>query len=282
MGARAQALHGPGGAAGILIDIEKVTALIAQAAAEEIVPRFGKLAAEDVREKGPNDLVTVADLAMERRLTAALSDLLPGSTVVGEEAVSDDAQVQDRLNDAAPVWLIDPVDGTTNFTEGRPMIAVIVALVRRGRTVAGWIHDPLAGATATVEEGAGAWSAGARLRVAPPTEPPTMTGALNFKYFPVDLRERLKARRERVNAVRPLFCAGQEYLRLARAEIHFAQFWRIKPWDHAAGVLLHREAGGHAARINGEPYRPTDRDGGLLLAPDAASWRALHDTLLEE
>jgi len=265
-----------------LIDIAEVSALIEAASADEIVPRFGKLAVGDVREKGPNDLVTVADLAMERRLTSALADLLPGSTVVGEEAVADDAQIQDRLNGDAPVWLIDPVDGTSNFAEGRPAIAVIVALVQHGRTVAGWIHDPLGGVTATVEQGAGAWLGGDRLRVAPSTDPTAMIGALNFKYFPDALRERLKARRDRVSAVRPLFCAGQEYLRLARGQIHFAQFWRIKPWDHAAGVLLHREAGGHAARINGEPYRPTDREGGLLLAPDAASWRALHDTLLGE
>jgi fructose-1,6-bisphosphatase/inositol monophosphatase family enzyme len=265
-----------------LIDIEKVRALIEAAAAEEIVPRFGKLAAEDVREKAPNDLVTVADLAMERRLTPALASLLPGSTVVGEEAVFDDAQILDRLDQEAPVWLIDPVDGTTNFTEGRPMIAVIVALVQRGRTIAGWIHDPLGGATATVEQGAGAWLGGGRLRVAPPTDLPAMIGALNFKYFPDALRERLKARRDRVTAVRPLFCAGQEYLRLARGQVHFAQFWRIKPWDHAAGVLLHREAGGHGARLDGAAYRPTDREGGLLLSSDAASWRALHDALLGE
>jgi fructose-1,6-bisphosphatase/inositol monophosphatase family enzyme len=262
------------------LDIARVTALIAEAAAEEIAPRFGKLGVDDVRAKGPSDPVTVVDLAMERRLSAVLPGLLPGSTVVGEEAVSDDAQVHDRIDGAAPVWLIDPLDGTTNFTEGRPAIAVIVALVHHGDTVAGWIHDPLSGATATVERGAGAWLDGTRVSVAAPAAPPAMIGALNFKYFPEELRERLKARRERVSAIRPLFCAGQEYLRLARAEIHFAQFWRIKPWDHAAGVLLHREAGGHAARINGQPYRPTDRDGGLLLAPDAASWQALYDTLM--
>src|SRR6185295_9706778 len=98
------------------------------------------------------------------------------------------------------------LDGTTNFTEGRPAIAVIIALVQHGRTVAGWIHDPLWGATATVEDGAGAWLDGTRLRVAPAIEPPAMIGALNFKYFPEELRERLKARRERVSAVRPLFC----------------------------------------------------------------------------
>jgi fructose-1,6-bisphosphatase/inositol monophosphatase family enzyme len=262
-----------------VIDVARVSALIAAAAAEEIAPRFGKLAADDVRAKGPSDPVTVADLAMERRLSEALPALLPGSTVVGEEAVSADAAIHDRLDGAAPVWVIDPLDGTTNFTEGRPAIAVIVALVHHGSTVAGWIHDPLNRTTATVEQGSGAWLDGTRLRVAAPVDPPAMIGALNFKYFPELMRERLKARRERVSAVRPLFCAGQEYLRLTRGEVHFAQFWRIKPWDHAAGVLLHHEAGGHAAHIDGEPYRPTDREGGLLLAPDAASWRALHETL---
>jgi fructose-1,6-bisphosphatase/inositol monophosphatase family enzyme len=265
-----------------VIDVAKVTALIEAAAAEEIVPRFGKLAAEDVREKAPNDLVTVVDLAMERRLTPALSGLLPGSTVVGEEAVSDDAKIHDRLDHDAPVWLIDPVDGTTNFTEGRPAIAVIVALVRHGRTLAGWIHDPLAGTTATVEVGAGAWWQGTRLAVSPPVELAAMTGPLNIKYVPEPLKERVKERRARVNAIRPMFCAGQEYLRLASGQIQFAFFWRLKPWDHAAGVLLHHEAGGYAARLNAEPYKPTDRDGGLLLAPDAASWRTLHATLLGE
>jgi len=244
------------------------------------VPRFGKLAAEDVREKGPNDLVTVVDLAMERRLTPALSDLLPGSTVVGEEAVSDDAQIHDRLDGDAPVWLIDPVDGTTNFAEGRPAIAVIVALVQRGRTLAGWIHDPLGGTTATVEEGGGAWWNGARLRVSPPVELAAMTGPVPIKYVPEPMKEQLKQRRTQLNAVRPLFCAGQEYLRLASGQIQFAFFWRLKPWDHAAGVLLHREAGGHAARLDAAPYRPTDRGTGLLLSPDEASWRAIHTVLL--
>jgi fructose-1,6-bisphosphatase/inositol monophosphatase family enzyme len=265
------------------LDVARVGALIEAAAAEEIAPRFGKLADADVRDKGANDPVTVVDLAMERRLSAALADLLPGSAVVGEEAVADDAHVHDRIDGDDPVWLIDPLDGTLNFTQGRPTIAVIVALVRRGRTVAGWIHDPLGRATAMVEAGAGAWWGGGRVTLAPPPRDlSALTGPVNAKYFPEPQRERLRERRARVNHVRPLFCAGQEYLRLASGAIHFALFWRIKPWDHAAGVLLHREAGGHAARVNGEPYQPTDRDGGLLLAPDAATWRTLHDALLGE
>src|SRR3954471_25020005 len=128
--------------------MERVRAAIAAAATEEIKPRFGRLSAQDIRQKGPNDLVTIADLAMEHRLTRELVDLLPGSLVVGEEACAEDPSVQDRLVTGDLVWLLDPIDGTYNFARSRPLIAVIVALVRQGETIAGWIHDPLTGSTA--------------------------------------------------------------------------------------------------------------------------------------
>lgn len=261
------------------VDLDKVAAIIAEAAAEEITPRFGKLAAHDIREKAPNDLVTVADTAMEHRLTAALPPLLPGSIVVGEEAVHEDPAVQDRLDGSDPVWLIDPVDGTANFAAARPEVAVIVALVQGGETLATWIHDPLSGDMAIAESGQGAWMAGERLRVAPAAPHGEMRGSLNVRYFPPDIRARIKRHEQSFISSTPLFSAGKEYLRLARARSHFALFWRIKPWDHAAGILLHREAGGHSAKIDGSPYRPTDRTGGLLIAPDRETWQSLNGLL---
>ncbi|MGH9164452.1 MAG: inositol monophosphatase family protein, partial [Acidimicrobiales bacterium] len=75
-------------------------------------------------------------------------------------------------------------------------------------------------------------------------------------------------------------CAGVEYPLLALGEVDFSLYWRTLPWDHAPGVLLLQEAGGHAARPNGDPYRPADQGPGLLLAPDATSWSAVRDGLL--
>ncbi len=262
------------------VDLGQVAALIAEAAAAEIAPRFGRLQPDEVREKGPNDLVTVADLAMERVLSAALPDLVPGSVVVGEEAASADATVLDRLAAHDWVWVIDPVDGTSNFAAGRPVIAVIVALVHRGETVAGWIHDPLAASTALAERGRGAWRDGRRLTVAQPVPPALMDGSLNGRFFPGSRRRYLEDQRGHFRSIKPLFCAGQEYLLMAAGRRHFALFGRLKPWDHAAGVLLHAEAGGYSARLDGTPYRPDGPPtGGLLMAPDAASWQAVHDIL---
>src|SRR5215467_2079228 len=97
------------------LDLARVTALIEETAALEILPRFQKLAAGDIREKTPGDFVTVADEAAEAHLTPLLAALLPGSLVLGEEAAAADSLLLDRLLGEPAVWVVDPVDGTGNF-----------------------------------------------------------------------------------------------------------------------------------------------------------------------
>src|SRR5690606_23976946 len=93
-------------------DPDAVAKLIATIAAEEIVPRFAQLGADDIVEKSPGDFVTVADLASEKRFAAGLPDLLPGSVVLGEEAVAKDVGLLSMLDRDEPVWVVDPLDGT--------------------------------------------------------------------------------------------------------------------------------------------------------------------------
>lgn len=262
------------------IDVTRVGETIREVAAVEIVPRFRTLAADDIREKKPGDLVTVADEATERALDQKLRDLLPGSVVVGEEAVARDASILGRIDEDAPAWIVDPVDGTANFAAGLPLFAVMVSLAHRGEAVAAWIHDPLTGATVTAQRGEGAWLDGRRLAVAPSYDPASMSGAVSFRYGKRPLIRKIAGRTERVGSVFQLRCAGQEYLALARAQSHFSLYHRLMPWDHAAGQLIHREAGGYSARLDGSEYRPRHVDGGLLLAPDRDSWEAIHRVLV--
>ncbi len=264
-------------------DIDHVTRLIEEAAAAEIMPRFRRLAAGDVREKAPGDLVTVADEAVEARLAPLLTSLVPGSIVVGEEAAATDPNLLNHLFDDRPTWIIDPVDGTSNFAEGRAAFAVMVALVRGSEILAAWIHDPVKARTAVAAAGEGAWLGGRRLSVAPaPRDAADMAGVLLAGYFGSrELGRRIEARRNRVRALRSVRCAGLEYLRLASGEMHFSLFTKLMPWDHAPGVLLHREAGGHASYLEGGAYEPAAiKRTGLLLAPDPESWRQLHALLL--
>lgn len=265
-------------------DFAAVIAILRDTAAAEVMPRFRRLASGDVREKGPGDLVTVADVASEHRLTAALTALVPGSTVVGEEAADADPTVLDRLAGPGPTWIIDPVDGTNNFADGKECFAMIVAYVVAGRTVAGWIHDPVHDVTVHGAVGEGAWVDGVRLSVASAKPLPATTGSA-----PSRVRHRVAERAKAEGIAVPgrllqYRCTGREYMDMARGELDFARYGRrLKPWDHAAGVLLHGEAGGYSAVDEaGRLYSPACGivEGSLLLAADAAMWDSLAGLLI--
>ena len=264
------------------LDNQAVAGLIAEVAEAEILTRFQSLAEHEVREKQRGELVTVADVAAEKALTARLAGHLPGSLVVGEEAAAANGDLLDRLDQSAPVWLVDPIDGTSNFAAGKPVFAVMVALVKGGETLAAWIYDPVGSRMLSAERGGGAWLGGERVNVAAGTAPSAMTGTLHASAYAVpEVARKIQARRRRVSAIKSLRCAGHEYLRLAAGHMHFSLFTRLMPWDHAPGSLIQAEAGGVARTLDGAPYGATShRKKGLLLAPDEASWQALHETLL--
>jgi fructose-1,6-bisphosphatase/inositol monophosphatase family enzyme len=265
----------------MLPDPDNVSEILAAAAAEEILPRFRALQNHEVQRKESGELVTVADVAAEQHISRRLLDLLPGSLVVGEEAVAETPRVMEALAGDAPVWVIDPIDGTGNFAGGVACFAVMTALVRGGTTLAAWIHDPTTAETAVAQSGDGAWLNGQRLCVAPGGPVETLRGTLHSGMFSSpEMTSHIRARRHLVQTIKTLRCAGHEYLRLARGETHFSFFTKMMPWDHAPGVLIHGEAGGTGLTLDGLPYDASRHPSpALLLAPDESSWRALHETL---
>ncbi len=252
------------------VDIEAVTDLVRAVAEAEILPRFRRLDERESWEKRSGAIVTVADERVEAALSDGLAAILPGSSVVAEEAAETAPETLDALDRPGLVWVIDPIDGTANFSAGKACFAVMVALVADGETVAGWIYDPIADSAAVAERGAGAWRNGVRLRVADPAPDAEMTGAFGWRLnkdrsFSARYRERTYNK-----------CCGFDYLALSEGRTHFAFYRSLKPWDHAAGHLLHAEAGGYSACVDGTPYRPGRRDQeGLLLAPDQKIWADL-------
>jgi fructose-1,6-bisphosphatase/inositol monophosphatase family enzyme len=117
------------------------------------------------------------------------------------------------------------------------------------------------------------------MRVAAPAPVSELTGLTAWYHLPEPERSRLAANLAKVKAAFSYRCAAYEYRLLAEGSCHFAVFSKLMPWDHAAGVLLHEEAGGYSARFDGLPYRPADYDGGMISAPDRATWTALRATL---
>ena len=251
-------------------DPAEVSAAIRAVAAAEIMPRFRNLADAERWEKRPGSWVTVADTAAEAALISALARILPGSAVIGEEAAEETPALLAQLGGDRPVWLVDPVDGTANFAAGKPEFAVMAALVIDGTTRAGWIYDPINDAMSWAVAGQGAWRDTARLSVAPPAEPAQMAGSIGAR---LRRDKQLVARFARIENAQ---CCGIEYIRLVSGALHFSHYRRLKPWDHAAGALIHAEAGGHSARLDGSPWQPgRARGGGLLVARDGACWNRL-------
>ena len=121
----------------IIPDTEQVAQIIREVAAAEVMPRFRKLADHEISQKrNPGDLVTIADIESERRLTKELTRLAPGTVVVGEEGADADPSLLLALEGDRPTWLVDPVDGTANFAKGKDCFAVIVGYCQGGKTLA--------------------------------------------------------------------------------------------------------------------------------------------------
>ncbi|MFC0410559.1 inositol monophosphatase family protein [Roseomonas elaeocarpi] len=265
-----------------------IAQLLRDAARAEIMPRFRRLAAGDVRTKtGPLDIVTEADEAAERQITRELQARFPGCVVVGEEATAADPGLLDRLADADLAFVVDPVDGTSNFAAGLPLFGTMAAAFRRGEVIGAWIHDPLGDDTAVALRGEGAWiegpdgARGQAMQVAAPVEVERMVASVSWTYLPGEMRAVVATRLPRFASITQFRCAAHDYRLLATGHIDLSFYNRLMPWDHAPGWLLHREAGGYSAQFDGRAYDPARvRDGGLINAPDRASWEAAREALI--
>lgn len=270
------------------VDDELMSALMAdmrEAAEREILPRFRAVTADTIRAKtSADDLVTDADIGAERILGERLAARLPGIVIVGEEAVSEDPAILSHLGDADLAAVIDPVDGTWHFAHGTPLFGSMLAIVAGGETIAGLIHYPVLGDFLVARPGQGAWHVASdgtrtRLSVAAPTPIEEMHGFIPLHMFEAGHRAALAPRVLRFLRTTTWRCSAWEYRMLATGAMSFCFNDSLKPWDHAAGVLIHAEAGGYSAVVAGGRYRPAMVEGHLLAAPDEPSWHAIHAAL---
>lgn len=250
------------------IDTSHVADILKDCALKFILPRFRNLQQGDIKTKShANDFVTIADLETEEALTRILPDKYPGCIVIGEEGVSSGAITTAALADPTQtIFVVDPVDGTSNFKNGNSTFAVMMALVRNGETQTGWIYDVMNDVHYIAEKGKGATRSGEPIYVRPAKSlsAPDCVGYIGPKYFPKSMQESLINRGAK--QFRALHCAGHEYINIASGKADFTLFHHMKPWDHLAGSLLVQEAGGIVRKFDGTPYRVTDVKGGLIVA----------------
>lgn len=267
-------------------NLDKIPDIIRSVAAEKILPRFQALAEHEISAKtGPTDLVTIADIEAEYELTRILRDIDPAYAVLGEEAVSR-AEVSNDLfgTHKGGVWVIDPVDGTNNFASGNPHFGTMLALVEDGEITGAWIYDILGDQMAIAQKGAGVTLKGESISFSGRRAPDNLADIDGFvarKFLPKIIRPEIEARLDDIRSYKSYGCAAHDYLALLRGEQDFSMYTRIKPWDHLAGSLIMREAGGESLKWDQSAYRPGDEWGGLINTPDKALWPRIYTHFVE-
>lgn len=258
--------------------------LVRRAARSEIMPRFRKLDQGDIAEKtGALDLVTDADVGAEAMITRGLQIAFPTAHIVGEEAVSKDESLLDKLGEAELSFLIDPVDGTWNFAKGLPLFGTIIAACRFGRPVFGLIYDPVGDDFVEVDletEAKQIFPGGRQrqLSTAAPKPRKALIGYVPFSLLSDEAKVLVAGKTVEVALISGLRCSAHEYRLLTQGAVDFVIGARMTPWDHAAGVLLCQRAGGHSAMLDGREYTAMEQ-GLLLSASSQAVWDDVADML---
>lgn len=252
-----------------------VEAVLRDAAARAVMPRYQQLGAGDIEDKAPDDLVTIADKEAELLLAEGLAAILPEATIIGEEACDADPALMNRLGDAL-CWIIDPIDGTNNFAAGKPPFGLMVALAEAGETIGGWIYDPLRDRLCRAQKGGGAWIDDEQVFARPSGQTPPIA-AISLIFADPARRAALQSHiAPHYTLVDIPRCAAEQYPRLVLGENDLTIFERTLAWDHAAGVLFLNEAGGKVARPDGAPYRVDEHlRPSLIGAASPALWDEL-------
>jgi myo-inositol-1(or 4)-monophosphatase len=223
----------------------------ARRAGEIIVRSLNRLESLTITSKGRNDFVTEVDRVAEQEIIATIRRHHPHHAFLAEES--------GRSGESETLWIIDPLDGTTNFLHGFPVFAVSIACQIKGRLEHAVVYDPMRGELFTASRGAGAHVDNHRMRV---SKARTLEGALIATGFPYRANTRyldaylgmLRAVALEVAGVRRPGSAALDLAYVAAGRVD--AFWEIglSPWDTAAGTLLIQEAGGRIGTLTGAEY----------------------------
>lgn len=223
-------------------------------AARSLIRDFGEVENLQVSAKGPGDFVSAADRRAEEILYEELLKARPGFGFLMEESGVVKGTDQEHR------WIIDPLDGTTNFLHGLPHWCISIGLEQNGEIIAGLIHDPVKDEMFMAEKGAGAFSGRRRLRVSGRTDLMSSTIACGApRPSPAKRQRFVREYNAMLNASPGLRRFGAAALDLAYvAAGRYEGFWErdLKEWDIAAGIIIVREAGGYAQDIDDEKTNP--------------------------
>ena len=250
-------------------NITQVAVRAAYSAGEVLRQHFGHL--DQINKKGTIDLVTAADVESEKTIVDEIRSIFPDHAILAEES----GLLEGRSDNC---WIIDPLDGTTNFAHNLPIFSISIAFSHHQDTQMGIVFNPISGELFTATKGQGAEMNHRPVHVSPVT---TLEESLLVTGFPYNLHLTID---ELMQRFQDTLCACQGVRRLGSAALdlgyvacgRFDGFWEenLNPWDTAAGVLILQEAGGRVTDFAGTPF---DIEGKQILATNGH----IHETMID-
>ena len=233
---------------------DSVRNLVRRAADEELLGRFNQVG---IGFKADGSVVTEADLAVQQRLQSELAEIFPEYGFLAEEMEIEQQRSQ-LASSPQGLWVLDPLDGTSNFAMGVPYFSVSLALLHKGAVRLGIVYDPTRGECFYCRDAEGAWLNGRRLGDAGAQVPIAKSIALiDFKRLPPELARRL-ATEPPYASQRSFGSVALDFCWLAAGRIHLYLHGRHNLWDYAAGLTILQRAGGKAITLQGEHNPPID------------------------
>ncbi len=230
-------------------DLNRLSEIVQQAAREELLPRF---AGVKRRLKSDGSIVTEADQAMQERLLHDLGATWPDYRLLGEEMTAEE-QSQLIAEPGPGLWILDPLDGTSNFAAGLPFFSVSLALLAQGEIRLGLVYDQMRDECFSARKDGGAWLNGERLEAqGPAVSLRRCIAAVDFKRLPTELAARFAAAPP-YSSQRSFGSVALDWCWVATGRFHVYLHGRQKLWDYAAGQLILAEAGGYNRTLSGDP-----------------------------
>jgi myo-inositol-1(or 4)-monophosphatase len=274
-----------GGAEPFVIGSKSFTAVAINTAAKAgqwIKSKMGEISRVDTKFS-PQDLVTEVDKGSEKLIRNLIMTHFPDHSILGEEGVEPgpeaSAKALQAMSEEEYLWIVDPIDGTTNFVHGFPFFSVSIALAHKGEIIVGVVYDPSRDELFVAEKGKGAYMHGKKTVVSLDGQ---LSSSLVATGLPADRNGALPINLKGIQALSPqvrnLRIAGSAALHLAYvASGRLSGFWEIglNAWDIAAGALLIQESGGKVTDTEGRPYNLAVRN---ILATNGE----IHDELKQE
>lgn len=239
-------------------------------ASKIIIRDFGEIEKLQVSKKGPGDFVTKTDKKVEQIIIEELEKARPGFNILAEEGGTAE-------NKSEYTWIIDPIDGTTNFMHGIPHFAISIGLEKNGEVIAGIIFDPIKNEMFYAEKGRGSYLNNRRIRVSARKKLDEMIGLYGcppmLKAESNKIFDQLKLASKQIHKLRNYGSAALDFAYVASGRADFAWYDHLNYWDFAAGKIILLEAGGSITDFQGKSL--TDQKDMFL------SNSHIHDELLK-